>query len=260
MKPTPLAVARRRAAACLLTALALCGTAFAQAPTKGSPAHIKAAVGKVNANFMKSNASKTPDWPSYGLDYAETRHSKLNQITTANVKELGLVWSYNLESSRGVESTPLVVDGIMYVTASWSVVHAVDVRTHPDLCALMPETLSLELDWPLDESTQKDLDEKKRKPSKKARHSSSYKAKKTKSKAKPSKKKSFLKSSSARDCWVDKRSLPWCLLPDSVLHKCSQSHNRPLWVTDRLFLEFPKIKYNDHNFVTKTNTTMPKMK
>ena len=44
--------------------------------------------------------------------------------------------------------------------------HGVNVRTHPDLCALMPETLSLELDWPLDESTQKDLDEKKRKPSK----------------------------------------------------------------------------------------------
>lgn len=44
--------------------------------------------------------------------------------------------------------------------------HAVDVRTHADLFVLMPETLSLEYAWPLDESTQKDLDEKKRKPSK----------------------------------------------------------------------------------------------
>ena len=42
---------------------------------------------------------------------------------------LGLVWTYNLESTRGVEATPLVVDGVMYVTASWSVVHAIDVRT-----------------------------------------------------------------------------------------------------------------------------------
>jgi quinohemoprotein ethanol dehydrogenase len=39
------------------------------------------------------------------------------------------VWSYPLESSRGVEATPVVVDGIMYVTASWSVVHAIDART-----------------------------------------------------------------------------------------------------------------------------------
>jgi DNA polymerase-3 subunit delta' len=44
--------------------------------------------------------------------------------------------------------------------------HAIDVRTHADLCVLMPETLSLELGWPPDESTQKELDEKKRKPSK----------------------------------------------------------------------------------------------
>ena len=44
--------------------------------------------------------------------------------------------------------------------------HAVDVHTHADLCVLMPETLSLALDWPLDEKTQDDLDIKKRKPSK----------------------------------------------------------------------------------------------
>lgn len=44
--------------------------------------------------------------------------------------------------------------------------HAVAVHTHADLCALMPETLSLALGWPLDEKTQDELDSKKRKPSK----------------------------------------------------------------------------------------------
>jgi DNA polymerase-3 subunit delta' len=44
--------------------------------------------------------------------------------------------------------------------------HAIDVRTHADLCVLLPETLSLALDWPLDEKTQSELDSKKRKPSK----------------------------------------------------------------------------------------------
>ena len=47
--------------------------------------------------------------------------------------------------------------------------HAITVRTHPDLCLLMPETLMLDLDWPLDEKTQKDLDDKKRKPSREIR-------------------------------------------------------------------------------------------
>ena len=44
--------------------------------------------------------------------------------------------------------------------------HAVDVHTHADLCVVMPEILSLQLGWPLDEKTQDDLDSKKRKPSK----------------------------------------------------------------------------------------------
>ena len=44
--------------------------------------------------------------------------------------------------------------------------HAVDVHTHADLAMLMPEVLTIELGWPLDEKTQDDLDSKKRKPSK----------------------------------------------------------------------------------------------
>jgi len=47
--------------------------------------------------------------------------------------------------------------------------HSVDVRSHPDLCVLMPETVALELDWPLDEKSQKEIDDKKRKPSKEIR-------------------------------------------------------------------------------------------
>jgi DNA polymerase-3 subunit delta' len=47
--------------------------------------------------------------------------------------------------------------------------HAIAVRTHADLCVLMPETRMMELGWPLDEKAQKDIDEKKRKPSREIR-------------------------------------------------------------------------------------------
>ncbi|MEZ0309554.1 MAG: DNA polymerase III subunit delta' [Ramlibacter sp.] len=47
--------------------------------------------------------------------------------------------------------------------------HAFDVRAHTDLCVLMPETVMLELGWPLDEKAQQDIDDKKRKPSKEIR-------------------------------------------------------------------------------------------
>jgi len=102
--------------------LALCTAASAQ-DAKGSPAHIKAATSAVDQNWIKTNTATSKDWPTVGLDYAETRFSKLNQINAENVKRLGLAWSASLESSRGIEATPIVVDGIMYVSAPWSVVH-----------------------------------------------------------------------------------------------------------------------------------------
>lgn len=108
-------------------------------PAKGSPEHIRAATGRIDTAAIRSNARTTADWPSYGLDHAETRHSRLRQIDAGNVGRLGQVWSYNLESNRGVEATPVVVDGIMYVTASWSIVHAVDVRTGQRLWAFDPQ-------------------------------------------------------------------------------------------------------------------------
>ena len=96
---------------------------------KASPEHIKAVTSAVDEASIKANSATSKDWPTTGLDYAETRFSKLNEINADNVKQLGLVWSASLDSIRGVEATPVVVDGIMFVTASWSVVHAIDVRT-----------------------------------------------------------------------------------------------------------------------------------
>jgi quinohemoprotein ethanol dehydrogenase len=110
-----------------LGAMAFHGASAEEA--KGSPEHIKAVTSAVDGNSIRDNAAITKDWPTVGLDYAETRFSKLNQINADNVKQLGLKWTYNLESVRGVEATPLVVDGIMYESASWSVVHAIDART-----------------------------------------------------------------------------------------------------------------------------------
>jgi quinohemoprotein ethanol dehydrogenase len=79
------------------------------------------------------------DWPSYGLNFREDRFSPLAAITTDNASRLGLAWSYELGSRRGVQATPLVVDGVMYVTASWSVVHAIDARTGATLWTFDPE-------------------------------------------------------------------------------------------------------------------------
>src|SRR6201981_65584 len=119
-----------------------CGTNTSAEEAGGqalSPERIRSITSAIDGEAIIANAKTTKDWLSYGLDYSETRFSKLNEINAGNVKNLGLKWTYNLESVRGVEATPLIVDGIMYVSASWSVVHAIDVRTGKRIWTYDPE-------------------------------------------------------------------------------------------------------------------------
>jgi PQQ-dependent dehydrogenase (methanol/ethanol family) len=75
-------------------------------------------------------AGKSPDdWITHGLDYAETRFSRLDQINSGNVNKLGLAWSLDLGTRRGIEATPIVVGGYMFLTGPWSVVYALNART-----------------------------------------------------------------------------------------------------------------------------------
>ena len=85
-------------------------------------------------------ADQRPDiWISHGRNYSEQRFSPLKMISTANVKDLGLAWMADLDTNRGMESTPIVVDGVMYVTSAWSVVYAYNAKTGERLWKFDPE-------------------------------------------------------------------------------------------------------------------------
>ncbi len=79
------------------------------------------------------------DWLSYGRDTKEQRYSPLDQINASNVGELGIAWIYETGTKRGLEATPLVVDGVMYTTGAWSVVYALDVVTGEPLWTYDPK-------------------------------------------------------------------------------------------------------------------------
>lgn len=85
-------------------------------------------------------AAETPDqWQTYGGTYDEARHSSLSQINRDTLSELGIGWVYDMKKPRGVEATPIVVDGVMYVSGSWSVVYALDARTGEELWVYDPK-------------------------------------------------------------------------------------------------------------------------
>jgi quinohemoprotein ethanol dehydrogenase len=69
------------------------------------------------------------NWPTHGGTYDEQRYSPLQAINANNVSRLHLAWYYDLDTSRGQESTPLEVDGTLYATTAWSKVVALDAAT-----------------------------------------------------------------------------------------------------------------------------------
>jgi quinohemoprotein ethanol dehydrogenase len=79
------------------------------------------------------------DWMSTGRTYSEQRFSPLASITADNVGQLGLAWFADFDTRRGQESTPIEVDGVIYVTTAWSKLYANDAKTGKPLWAYDPE-------------------------------------------------------------------------------------------------------------------------
>ena len=76
-----------------------------------------------------ARAGAADEWPLHGRTADEQRFSPLSAIDRASVSRLGLAWSYDTGARRGMEATPIVVDGVLYGTASWSIVYALDAAT-----------------------------------------------------------------------------------------------------------------------------------
>ena len=83
----------------------------------------------VNAQRLMNARSEPGNWMTHGGNYAEQRFADLTQITAGNVNQLGLAWSVDLDTSRGQEATPIVVDGTMFTTTAWSKVMALDAAS-----------------------------------------------------------------------------------------------------------------------------------
>jgi len=119
------------AGAILLLSVA-CGKA--EPPAAGGPAKQTppaAAEPRLNVDGARIAAAdgEPGNWLSHGRTYDEQRYSPLDQINDTNVSGLGLAWHYDFDTNRGLEATPIVVDGVMFTSGSWSRVYALDARS-----------------------------------------------------------------------------------------------------------------------------------
>ncbi|HKV04678.1 MAG TPA: PQQ-dependent dehydrogenase, methanol/ethanol family [Candidatus Acidoferrales bacterium] len=90
---------------------------------------LESAAQNVTYEEIRHSASHPGDWLTYGGNYASQRFSELKQINKTNVNQLKLQWVYQLRRQGIFESSPIVVDGMMYVTEPPTTVTALDVRT-----------------------------------------------------------------------------------------------------------------------------------
>ncbi len=81
-----------------------------------------------NERLLHAN-DEPQNWLTYSGSYASQRYSLLKQIDTANVKNLELKWVFQAQSLQKFETTPLVVDGVMYITQSPNDIVALDPRS-----------------------------------------------------------------------------------------------------------------------------------
>jgi quinohemoprotein ethanol dehydrogenase len=112
----------------LLSAFA--GTAARSAETGGKP---------VDGERIANAEAEPGNWLSYGRTYSEQRYSPLKRINDKNAQKLGLAWFADLDTNRAQEATPLVADGVMYVSTAWSLVKAYEARTGNLLWAYDPQ-------------------------------------------------------------------------------------------------------------------------
>ncbi len=109
-----------------LCALAAGGDVASAGSRRAAPPAQAAAVDQ----HRQENADKEPSqWMSVGGTWKEQRFSPLTQINDKNAQRLGLAWYSELNTYRGVEATPLVIDGVLYNISAWDITTAYDAAT-----------------------------------------------------------------------------------------------------------------------------------
>ena len=138
-------VLRSASALCLAVAsltLAGCNKEATTADTAADAVETVAAVAApqpITAERIIAADSNPGEWLTHGRTYSEQRFSPLTGVTDENVDELGLAWYAELPTKRGIETTPLMANGKLYLTASWGHVLAYDARTGKELWHFDPK-------------------------------------------------------------------------------------------------------------------------
>ena len=104
-----------------------------------APIDSSSSVGLIDDERIINAESEPGNWIAHGRTYEEQRFSPLLKINKDSVSDLGLAWYKDMGTNRALEATPIVVDGIMFFTSTWSRVYAVEAKTGKTIWKFDPE-------------------------------------------------------------------------------------------------------------------------
>ena len=95
--------------------------------------HEQAPQVNVSPERLVNAAEDTDNWLMYGLDYGQSRYSRLADIDRSNVQNLVPVWAFQTGVRDGLTGIPLVIDGVIFLTTAWNHVFAINARNGTEL-------------------------------------------------------------------------------------------------------------------------------
>ncbi|HTR47625.1 MAG TPA: PQQ-dependent dehydrogenase, methanol/ethanol family [Verrucomicrobiae bacterium] len=130
---------RTLSAVAAVTLVLVLGNYAARLARAGQDKSKTAAAGQIDTKRLMAADRHPEEWLTTGRDFGKSHYSPLAQISKDNVARLGLAWAYDTNTIRGLEATPIVVDGVMYTSGSVGQVYALDAKTGRELWTYEPK-------------------------------------------------------------------------------------------------------------------------
>ena len=103
------------------------------------PASAARSYGELDTTRLMASAAEPGNWYTAGRDFGKSYYSPLDQINKETVGRLGLAWVSHLNTRRGLEATPIVIDGVMYTSGPYGKTYALDARNGEEIWYFDPQ-------------------------------------------------------------------------------------------------------------------------
>jgi quinohemoprotein ethanol dehydrogenase len=127
-----------------LALLAACNSEAPRPEAARAPASEGAAATRAYGNITRERLlaadSEPEQWMTHGRDLGKSHYSPLAQIDTETIGRLGFAWEYAMGTKRGLEATPIVVDGVLYTSGTTGRAYAIDAASGEEIWKFDPES------------------------------------------------------------------------------------------------------------------------